>query len=166
MGILIEDVSEQFDSLVTVNHISRGVGIWLILTNPYAYKHALNRALETAQRLDASLNVVFVIEPNAVTKMVNELTEDGWLITGSLQNLQAELMAGYRVLARDVLNQVQGRVSQVGFTIETAIEEASLSSYIQDCLSQQNSLLIVNVSKSRTADLEPFLRRVEWIEED
>lgn len=87
MGILIEDVSEQFDSLVSINRISRGIGICLILTNPYAYKHALNRALETAQHLEASLNVVFVIDPNAVSEMVNELRQDGWLITGSLQSL-------------------------------------------------------------------------------
>lgn len=164
MGILIEGVWARFDSFQTSDQASPGSRVWLILAHPYGYKRALKRALNTAQRLNASLNVVFVIDWSAVSEMLRSLRTEGWWITGTRQNLQAEMRAGYRTLAQELLAKVRDKASQLGFPVETAIAETPLHNYVRKLLTQE-SILVVHSCQSLPANLREFTGQIEWIEE-
>lgn len=149
------------------DQVSSVRGIWLVLTDTYGYESALKQALEVAQHSRATLNGVFVIDPDATGEMVNELEEKGWLDAGSVPpTLQASLLEGYHALATDVLEKVRNTASQVGLFIETAIAEAPLESYIRGLLGQRGSLVIVSASKALVARLGELSKQVELIEEE
>lgn len=149
-----------------VDQVGKVRGVWLVLTDTYAYEGAIKQALEVAQHSGASLNAVFVIEPDAVEEMAGDLEEKGWLGARSLPTFQASLLEGYHALVTDVLDKVQGRVSQAGLSIETAIAEAPLDNYIRGLLEHTGSIVIVSGSKSLAARLGNLSKRVEWIEEE
>lgn len=138
--------------------------VWLVLTNPYAYEKALERAIAEAEHLRTGLKVVFLISPDAVSEMVRELADRGWLGAESLRTLQTSMLEGYRALAGDVIEEVR-RKAQVELTSTGVVEEPSLERYIRSLLDQQESKLIISGSKLPIAEMESLLESVEWIEE-
>lgn len=138
----------------------------LILTNPYAYKTALNQALTQAQSPNSPLKVVFAIDPDSLDDLMRDLGESGWLGIGSRRSLQASMLEGYRVLARDILDEVNRRSAEVGTKVETEVKEAPLQSYIRSVRKQGFDNIIVSGSQSLTPFIEKMDPPVEWIPED
>lgn len=157
---------DYLSSTEYVNQVGSVKAVWLILTDTYGYEYALKQALEVAQHSGASLNAVFVIDPDAPEAMVGELEENGWLDAKSMPTtLQGSLLEGYHALATDLLDKVRGKVFQAGLSVETAIAEAPIESYVRGLLGQRGSIVIVSGSKSLTPRLGELSTQVELIEE-
>lgn len=148
-----------------IDQIGKVKAVWLILTDTYDYEPALKQALEVAKHSGASLNAVFVIDPDAAREMVSDLEDKGWLGAESAPStLQASLLEGYHALATDVLDKARDRASQVGLATETSLAEAPLESYVSGLLGQRGSIVIVSGSKTLATRLGELSQQVEWIE--
>ncbi|WP_261226238.1 hypothetical protein [Ancylothrix sp. D3o] len=149
----------------------------LVLTNPYAYEKALSRGLELAVSLSESqaslgqriegvaLNVVFLIDPEALDELVQDLGEQGWLGLSSQRNLQASMLEGYRALAADILQEALKDGSQAGLSVETALKEVPPSIYVDELLNAGTQKLIVCGSSTLAAKLGDRTAKLEWIED-
>jgi hypothetical protein len=138
----------------------------LILTNPYSYETALNRALAAAREGQIQLKVVFAIDPNAVDELMRDLGENGWLGIGSRRSLQASMLEGYRALAADILQEVEQLCGDREIVVETEVKEAPLSVYLQSLVQQGSERIWVSASKDLSPLVEKIPRPVEWILED
>ncbi|MDY7012320.1 MAG: hypothetical protein SVX43_01760 [Cyanobacteriota bacterium] len=140
--------------------------IWLVLTSPYAYDRAMQRANGVAKRRNALLHVVFFIEREATSEMVRELSDTGWLGPGPLENLQTSLSKGYRSLADDVLERVQRKVRAATVICEGVVEEPSLVDYLERLLQQGVTRLIIGGVKPLELPSQNSTAKIEWIEDD
>jgi hypothetical protein len=140
--------------------------IWLVLTSPYAYERALQRANAVAGRKKATLHAVFLIERDAASEMVRELSAMGWLGPGSLRSLQTSLSQGYRSLADDVLKRVQRKVESATVICEGVVEEPSLANYLEKLLQQGVTRLIISGAKPLELATQNPAAKVEWIEDN
>lgn len=140
--------------------------VWLVLTSPYAYDRAMQRAGAIARLANVPLHAVFFIEKNAVGTMVKELSDTGWLGPGSLRRLQSSMSEGYRALAGDVLKRVQRKLESVDVISEGIVEEPSLADYLERLLQQGAIQAIVSGAKPVELEDKNLSERVEWIEED
>ncbi|MBK4731759.1 hypothetical protein JJD41_18075 [Oxynema sp. CENA135] len=138
----------------------------LILTNPYSYETALNRALASAREGRLQLKVVFAIDPNAVDELMRDLGENGWLGIGSRRSLQASMLEGYRALAADILQEVEQLCVDRAIAVNTEVKEAPLSVYLQSLVQQGSDCIWVSASKDLSPLVEKIPRPVEWILED
>lgn len=151
--------------------------VTLVLTNPYAYEKALSHALELAVSLSESqasmglriagvaLNVVFLIDPEALDELVHDLGEQGWLGLSSQRSLQSSMLDGYRGLAEDILQEALRDGSQAGLSVETAIKEVPPSIYVDELLNAGSEKLIVSGSSMLAAKLGDRTAQLEWIED-
>lgn len=137
--------------------------VWLVLASPYDYDPAMWRSRDRAQALNAQLRVVFFIEKNAASNIMQELGEMEWLGPSSLRSLQDCMLTGYRALADDVLQRVERKVSEVKVVPEGVVEELSLSDYLTRLLQQEKTQEII-VSGSKPLDLKEGRDRVEWMD--
>lgn len=140
--------------------------LWLILTNPYSYNQALERALHGIEQSGGELKVVFVIDPQSVDHLVRDLGEQGWLGLSSRRNLQESMLAGYRALAADVLEDVSEAAGAAEVSITTAVEEIALKEYLQTLNNQENLELIVSISPELSSESQEPMARVEWVQEE
>lgn len=147
------------------DQVSQVKAVWLVLTDTYGYEDALKQALEVARSSGASLNAVFVIDPDSMGQMVGELEENGWLSAGSLPTLQPSLLEGYHALAKDLLDNVQNNAAEVRLPMETSLAEAPLESYIRGILGQRGAIVIVSGSKGLDKRLGELAKQVELVEE-
>jgi len=141
------------------------VGVWLLLTNPYAYQGALQKAIAIAEAATTKLQVVFVLDPEAMNLMMQELAENGWLGPGSLRLLENSLMGGYQMLAGDVLEDVAQELSTTDLTYEVTLKEASLQPFVQGLLAQKIETVLISSSHSLLPGLEHLAHQVTWIQE-
>lgn len=139
--------------------------VWLVLTNPYAYKEALSIAVKAAQQAETELRVVFFIEDNGVASMVDELSERGWFGPGSLKNLQTTMLEGYRSLAGDVLKRVRRKAAPFEPVLEGIVEQASLEDYIETLVQQPIHKLIISSANLPNVELVSSLDKIEWVKE-
>jgi len=139
--------------------------VWLVLASPYDYDPAMWRSRDLAQALSAQLRVVFFIEKNAASNIMQELGEMEWLGPSSLRSLQNCMLEGYRALADDVLDRVRRKVTQVEVVLEGVVEEVSLADYVTRLLPKEETQTIV-VSGSKPLDLEVSegIEKIEWFE--
>lgn len=136
----------------------------LILTSPYSYEDALDRALQAAQEAE-TLRVTYVIDPEAMGAMVYELGEYGWLGPGSQQRLRESMMEGYRDVARDVIAAIEQVGQSKGVSLETKIVEQPIQTYLQSLLSQPDQTILLSGKQSVRVAVAPLLDQIEFIVE-
>ncbi|MEC4983989.1 MAG: hypothetical protein SAJ37_00985 [Oscillatoria sp. PMC 1068.18] len=139
--------------------------LWLILTNPYAYEKAVERAVTLAQKNNLQIRVVFLITQQWLDKTVSELSETGWLSSASLRSLEISMQEGYRALAADVLEEVerQTKTNQVEVIVEGVVEAPSLEQYLNLAIKQGGEQLIIG-SPQQTTKLKRSPSSLEWID--
>lgn len=138
--------------------------VWLLLTNPYAYQRSLQKAIAVAEAAATKLRVVFVLDPEAMNLMMQELAESGWLGPGSLRLLENSLMEGYQMLAGDVLEDVAQELSTTDLTYEVTLKEASLQQFVQGLLAQKIETVLISSSHPLLPGLEHLAHQVTWIQ--
>jgi hypothetical protein len=138
----------------------------LILTNPYAYETAVDKALAQAQQTHSPLKVVFAIDPEDLDTLMRDLGESGWLGIGSRRSLQESMLGGYRALAADILESVESQCAEAGIPVETQVEEVRLQPYLQSWIDRGVEKIMVNGSHSLTPIMEKMSPSVEWIPEE
>ncbi|MGD2183364.1 hypothetical protein [Lusitaniella coriacea] len=137
--------------------------VWLVLMSPYAYDRAMKKAEKVAKRQETPLRVVFFIEQNAVSGMVEDLSEMGWLGPGSLRTLQNSMSQGYRALADDVLERVRRKVEQVEVILEGVVEKPSLVDYLNRLSKTENVKIILGAAELPTVNVDDLPKTVQWI---
>jgi len=140
--------------------------LWLVLTNPYAYDRALERAVRTAKKGDVPLNVTFVIDPQALDELMVDLGEKGWLGMASRRTLRDSMIEGYRALAEDTLELVKERGDRAEIPLVAALEEVPLETYLDRILNAGADPVIVSASRAVRHANKDFAGRVQWVEED
>jgi hypothetical protein len=137
----------------------------LVLTSPYSYEVALDRAIQAAQRAGVTLQVAYVIDPDAMGAMVYELGEQGWLGPGSQQRLRDSMMEGYRDMAQDVIVAIQ-QIGQIrGISLEAKVVEQPINAYLQSLLAQPGQTILVSGKQSLQVAVAPLLDQIEFIVE-
>ncbi|AEB12565.1 hypothetical protein [Marinithermus hydrothermalis] len=134
--------------------------IRLILTNPYAYTRGLERALQEAHTAHRALYAVFVIDPQTLETLVNDLSAMGWLGASSRQHIAHALHEGYRLLAQDTLQTVQAHAQTHGIPVETEVVEAPISEYLARLPTHEP--VLVSATSKPTQALTP---NITWIQE-
>ncbi|MDC0835315.1 hypothetical protein POG22_20275 [Geitlerinema sp. CS-897] len=137
-----------------------------MLTSPYAYDRALAFAVERAQNANVLLNVVFLIDPNAIDAMVRDLGEKGWLGGGSQQTLFESMLEGYGALATDTIETVHRRLADASVSLKTSIRQASLETLLEELLREKPRRVIVSASKSMYRPSQIHDGRLKWIDEE
>lgn len=142
--------------------------IYLVLTNPYAYNRALALSIQQAKKANATLNVVFLIDPDAIDGMVRELGDSGWLGGGSRQALYESMLEGYGALAADTIEAVHRQIGQKkeGVSFKTSIRETSIESLLQELLKTNPQRAIVSATPSLHSPASRRDPRVQWIVEN
>ncbi|MEC4893035.1 MAG: hypothetical protein SAL07_12650 [Oscillatoria sp. PMC 1051.18] len=137
--------------------------LWLILTNPYAYEKAVERAVTVAQKNNLQILVVFLITQEWLEKTVCELSEMGWLGSASLRSLEISMQEGYRALAADVLKEVERQANQVDVIVKGVVEAPSLDRYLDLAIAQGAERLIIG-SPQQTTKLNRLPDSLEWVD--
>lgn len=139
--------------------------VWLVLMSPYAYDRAMKQAEKVAKRKETPLRVVFFIEKNAMSDMVEDLSEMGWLGPGSLRTLQTSMSQGYRALADDVLERVERKVEDVEVILEGVVEKPSLINYLNRLSKTEGVKIILGAAELPSVNVEDLPKTVKWIVE-
>jgi len=137
----------------------------LILTSPYSYEDALERAIHAAQETGAELHVTYVIDPEAMGAMVYELGEYGWLGPGSQQRLRDSMTEGYRSVAHDVIAAIEQNGQNRGLSLKAQIVEQPINAYLQSLLSKPDQTILVSGKQSVRMTVAPLLDQIEFIVE-
>lgn len=140
--------------------------LYLVLTNPYAYDRALKFAVKQAQQADATLNVVFLIDPDAIDSMVRDLGEHGWLGSSSRQALYESMLEGYGALATDTIETIHRRIEDQTLSLKTSIREASLDRVLQELSKDPPRRAIVSASRDLRPPSSSRPDWVKWMVED
>ncbi|RMF20368.1 MAG: hypothetical protein D6756_14355 [Cyanobacteria bacterium J083] len=141
------------------------MSVWLIITNPYSYDEAMEKAINLAKAKATKLKVVFFICDNSLGEMMHELGQMGWLGAGSFRNLQSSMFQGYRALAGDVLARVKRKAKDVELEIVGVVEQPSLQDYIEKILQTKPLRIIIAGSRLFNPKLRGLPDKVEYIEE-
>ncbi|WP_071517288.1 hypothetical protein [Geitlerinema sp. PCC 9228] len=148
--------------------------LWLVLTNPYTYQKALNRALDRLRATPTSLSdsgeevniwVVFLIDPQTIENMVRDLCDRGWLGASSLHNLESSMLEGYRALAQDVLQEVRRQFEAASTKVETTVASGSLREYVEELVSKEERQIIISYAGAMPAWMHTYENQASFIEE-
>ncbi len=129
--------------------------ILLILSTTRRSETCINEAVEIASKENAELITLFVVDYEVPQKMLDRLTEEGWIGGKTTENLFNAVLDEYSIQGKDKIAEIEGVAKKKGVNYKSIIKKGTFLD-VSLSVAEQEKVGLVLVTRRKRSGLSRF----------
>ncbi len=129
--------------------------ILLILSTTRKSETCINEAVEIASKENAELITLFVVDYEVPQKMLDRLTEEGWIGGKTTENLFNAVLDEYSIQGKDKIAEIEGVAKKKGVNYKSIIKKGTFLD-VSLSVAEQEKVGLVLVTRRKRSGLSRF----------
>ncbi len=129
--------------------------ILLILSTTRKSETCINEAVEIASKENAELITLFVVDYDVPQKMLDRLTEEGWIGGKTTENLFNAVLDEYSIQGKDKIAEIEGVAKKKGINYKSIIKKGTFLD-VSLSVAEKEKVGLVLVTRRKRSGLSRF----------